>query len=136
MIDRRVPAASGMWESSFLALVFLLFSALPGCPEAQFSVFSANPRARKGRFWRFLLIRGLGKSVFGDFYSSEASESLFFAFSAHPRPQKVCFWCFLQIRGLGRAIFHSAAAMKDKVACGTSIWNVLYLTCKRSSFWD
>ena len=51
MIDRRVPAANGMWESSFLALVFLLFSALPGCPETQFSVDFDFPQGGESRFF-------------------------------------------------------------------------------------
>ena len=100
--------------------------------ESLFFLFSVHPRARLSSFSCFLLIRGLGKLVFGNFYPSEASESLFFVFSTHPRPRKACFSCFLLIRGFGKVVFgnfcsaeasdglffHSAVAMKEKGGLG------------------
>ena len=73
--------------------------------DSFFFAISAHPRARKACFRCFLLIRGLGRLVFGVFCSSEASDSLFFVISVHPRPRTACFWCFLLIRGLGKLVF-------------------------------
>ena len=51
----------------------------------------APPRGRKRGNSRFLSIRGLGKLVFGNFYSAEPSDELFFSFSVNPRARLGCF---------------------------------------------
>ena len=67
-------------------------------------------RPRTVSFCQFLLNRGLGRPLFTNFYSTEASDGLFLLISTQPRPRTASFRQFLLSVGLRKPLFANFCA--------------------------
>ena len=102
---------------------FFPFFRSSGCPETQFLPISARRDAPKHSFCCFPLVGVPRNAVFTVFRSSGLPETQFLPISTRRGVPKRSFCQFLLVGVSRNAVFHRAAAMKDNVACGSSLWN-------------